>query len=486
MALPNLQAAGINAIEDKIEKETIISGIAQAVFKSAKVSMESAAKAVIPSVPDMVDEVLEDLQSGSVRTFNLALDKLDKLVKKLGIDLKDYSKELANFQTKREEKLIQSETKIQQLKEKNIVATIEKSGDIKILSQAEIRTRQDNLRLLEKSIADMEKALEKDRKLLQEDKKLKTNAVKKKREEIALQNEAIEEKKKERDEEKEVLGDRGEQQPGIFQRAREGAGNFADEYVPDQIRDVAGAFTEGLMAPFNAIKELGQGFAQMLKPLKLLKPLFSGLIGSLKKFALGLKASIVSFLPFLAIAGLVVLALGGLYLMLKKAQEFFGKDDKTGLEDYGEDIGGPTPVADPNDFSSRQQRTPIVDQVTKKIIQPDDPSYDKIYERDRGVPAPVQGQVYMGDGKTSILPLGKDGTMNPMELRKMEAEGFKLKPNPLLIPEEDKTSGAANNVIDNKQTAITTNNNTYNGSGLNGAKNNDIESFTMAHKMASA
>ena len=41
------------------------------------------------------------------------------------------------------------------LKEKNIVATIEKSGDIKILSQAEIRTRQDNLRALEKSIADM-------------------------------------------------------------------------------------------------------------------------------------------------------------------------------------------------------------------------------------------------------------------------------------------------------------------------------------------
>ena len=160
MALPSLDNP-----QDKGQVQEIVADIATAVFKSAKVSMESAAKAVIPSVPDMVDEVLEDLQSGSVRTFNLALDKLDKLVMKLGIDLKDYSKELANFQTKREEKLIKSETKIQQLKEKNIVATIEKSGDIKILSQAEIRTRQDNLRALEKSIADMEKALEKDRKL---------------------------------------------------------------------------------------------------------------------------------------------------------------------------------------------------------------------------------------------------------------------------------------------------------------------------------
>src|SRR6056300_1050713 len=153
MALPNLQAAGINAILDKIEKETIISDIATAVFKSAKISMESAAKAVIPSVPDMVEEVLEDLQSGSVRTFNLALDKLDKLVQKLGIDLKDYSKELANFQTKREEKLIRSEEKLQTLREKNIVATIEKSGEIKVLSKREIETKQSNLRSIEKSIA---------------------------------------------------------------------------------------------------------------------------------------------------------------------------------------------------------------------------------------------------------------------------------------------------------------------------------------------
>ena len=130
--------------------------------------------------------------------------------------------------------------------------------------------------------------------------------VKKKREEIAIQNEAIEEKKKKRDEEREVLGDRGEEQPGIFQRAREGAGNFADEYVPDQIRDVAGAFTEGLTAPFTAIKELGMGFAQMLKPLKLLKPLFTGLVSGLKKFVGGLKASVIAFLPYLAIGALVI------------------------------------------------------------------------------------------------------------------------------------------------------------------------------------
>lgn len=483
MALPSLDNP-----QDKGQVQEIVADIATAVFKSAKVSMESAAKAVIPSVPDMVDEVIEDLQSGSVRTFNLALDKLDKLVMKLGIDLKDYSKELANFQTKREEKLIKSETKIQQLKEKNIIATIEKSGDIKILSQAEIRTRQDNLRALEKNIAEMEKSLEKDRKLLQEDKKLKTNAVKKKREEIALQNEAIEEKKKQRDEEKDVLGNRGEEQPGIFQRVSEGAGNFADEYIPDQIRDVSAAFTEGLTAPFTAIKELGMGFAQMLKPLKLLRPLFTGLIKSLKLFALGLKSAIIGFLPFLAIAGLVVLALGGLYLMLKKAQDFFGKDDNTGLEDYGEGIGG-TDVAEEGDMSSKKQRVSfVVNQGTKnaEIIQPNDPRYDEMYEVKYGKPAPASGQVYNSEtGETEILPLTPDGQIIKSG-NFMDPENRKNLQVPAGLKPVDGTSGGNNTVVDNKQTAITTNNNTYTGTGLNGARNNDVEAFALANKMVSA
>ena len=118
MALPTL-ADKIDAVEDKLEKESIISEIANAVFRSAKISTEAAAKfAVVPSVPQMVDEVLEDLKSGSIQKFNQAMDKLDKLVRTLGIDLKKYNKELANFAEKREEKIIKSEEKIQTLREK--------------------------------------------------------------------------------------------------------------------------------------------------------------------------------------------------------------------------------------------------------------------------------------------------------------------------------------------------------------------------------
>jgi len=481
MALPTLETP-----ENKGQIQEIISDIATEVFKSAKISMESAAKAVVPSVPEMVDDVIQDLRTGSVRKFNLAMDKLDKLVNKLGVDLKQYSKELANFADRRQEKLKKSEEKIQQLREKNIVAIIEKSGDVNVLSKIEIQKRQTNLRNLEKNIADMEKALENDRKLLQESNKLNTNSVKKKREEIAQQVEIIEEKRKEREEEKQILGQRGEEQPGIFTRAREGVGNFVEEYVPQPIADIGNAMVEGFMAPINAVKELGRSFGQLLKPLKALRPLFTGLLGSLKKFALGLKASVVAMLPQIAIAGLIVLALGGLYLMLKKAKEFFKFGD--GGPGSAGDLAGETympdetPVADPNDFGSKQQRVPIVDQQTKEIIQPDDPRYNEIYERDRGMPAPVQGQTYMGDGKVSILPVDKDGVMNPVELRNMEAEGFKLKPNPLLNPIEKKETGDSAN-ISNTNSQIVNQNTTTTVTGISGPRDRDMEIFYYANPL---
>ena len=478
MALPTL-ADKIDAVEDKLEKENIISDIATAVFKSAKISMESAAKAVVPSVPEMVNEVLDDLKSGSIQKFNQAMDKLDKLVRTLGIDLRQYNKELANFAARREEKIIKSEEKIQLLKEKNIIAEIEKSGDIKILSNRDIETKKDNLKLLEKNIANLEKTIEKDRKLLQESDKLKTNAQANKKEEVKQNVLKLDDLKKQRDVEKQVLGERGEQQPGIFQRGRESVSNFVEEYVPAPIADIGNMMVEGFMAPINAVKDLGRSFGQLLKPLKLLKPLFTGLLASLKKFALGLTASVVAMLPQIAIAGLIVLALGGLYLMLKKAQEFFGKDEKTGLEDYGEDmyLNDPSNFAKEGDMSSKVMRKSIVDQETKQIIQPDDPRYDEIYERDRGVPAPKKGEVFI-DGERKILPLTDDGQLikssNFMENR--SAENLRSPDN--LKPIEKKETGGNANVNTVSQVSNVSNQ-SFSTPGLGSPHNKDFQKFVM-------
>ena len=482
MALPTLEA-----VADKGEVQKIISDIATAVFKSAKVSLDSAAKAVIPSVPDMVEEVLEDLQSGSVRTFNLALDKLDRLVQKLGVDLNDYSKELANFQTKREEKLVKSETKIQALKEKNIIATIEKSGDIKILSQTEIRTRQDNLRALEKNIAEMEKSLEKDRKLLQENNKLKTTAQANKKQEILQKTEKLEEDKQKAADQREVLGSKGDEQPGIFQRGREGVSNFVDEYVPTPIADVGSAFVEGLMGPVNAVKELGSVFGGLLKPLRIFKPLLTGLLGGLKKFALGLKAAFVSMLPYIAIIALVGLALFGLYMAFKKAKEFFGPGGEGSASDIaGEAAGvgiGDEPVKDKG-YEGSMTRTSFVHgehgTPGAKVVGVNDPDYDKLYKEQFGKDAPKQGEVYnMQTGENKILPLTKDGEliksgnfMDPENRTNLQVP-TSLKP---VIEDKKEPTTNVSQINDNSQKVQS---DTIVNGGLDGVSNRDFQNHIL-------
>ena len=497
MALPTL-ADKINAVEDKIEKENIISEIATAVFKSAKITTEAAAKfAVAPSVPQMVDDVLDDLKSGSIDKFNKAMDKLDKLVRVLGIDLKKYNKELANFAEKREQKIIKSEEKIQTLRENNIVADITKAGDIKVLSQKEIENKQDDLRDTEKRIKDLEKKIAKDTKQVQDpglfDNKLNTTAQFNKKEEIKRDSEELEQKKKERDKAKDVLGSRGEEKPGIFQRAREGTGNFVDEYIPDQIRDVASAFTEGLTAPFSAIKELGMGFAQMLKPLKLLRPLFTGIVGGLKKFALGLKATMISFLPFLVIAGLVVLGLGALYYILKKFKDRFSskKDNKfdMGSQETDVDISQNAGDGKEKQYEGNMTRTSFVHgehgTPEAKVIGVNDPNYDKLYKEQFGKDAPKQGEVYNArTGETSILPLTKDGELiksgNFMDSKNRSAKNLRS-PDNLTRPSYEEKAASMNNIVGGS--TFVGNSTTIDANGLSGAKNTDLQIFHIAHPL---
>ena len=491
MALPTL-ADKIDAVEDKLEKENIISEIASAVFRSAKISTEAVAKfAVAPSVPQMVDEVLEDLKSGSIQKFNQAMDKLDKLVRTLGIDLKKYNKELANFAEKREEKIIKSEEKIQTLREKNIIADIEKSGDIRILSQKEIEDKKDELRATEKRINDLEKKIAKDTKQVQDpgifDKKLKTTAQFNKKQEIIKDTEELEQAKKERDQAKQVLGDRGEEPSGIIQNVRGGMDTVAD-YLPDQLVEIGSAFKEGLMAPFTAIQELGQQFGQLLKPLKLLKPLFTGLVKSLKRFAAALAASVIKFLPYLAIGALVIGALFALYQAFKKAKEFFsigdggeGSASDMAAEAAGVGIGDENVVAEEGDMSSKKMRTYVVDPETKEIIQGDDPRYDEVYKRVTGKEPPKKNEVFM-DGEKKILPLDDDGRLirdsNIMENK------MSLKSPENLKPVDTTKSGDTANV-NNVSQVSNVNTATYTGTGLNGANNRDLDAFAMAQKYVS-
>ena len=74
--------------------------------------------------------------------------------------------------------------------------------------------------------------------------------------------------------------------------------------------------------------------------------------------------------------------------------------------------------------------------------------------------------------------------MNPFELRNMEAEGFKLFPNPLLEPVDTTKKGDTANV-NNVSQVSNVNNANYTSAGLNGANNKDLDAFAMAQKYVS-
>jgi hypothetical protein len=430
-------------LEEEGQIQEIVKEIGTAIFKSAQVSMESAAKAVVPSVPDMVDEILDDLKSGSVRTFNIALDKLDKLVQKLGIDLKDYSKELANFQTKREEKLIRSEEKLQTLREKNIVATIEKSGEIKVLSKREIETKQSNLRSIEKSIAKEEKLLEKETKLLQESNKLKTNSVKQTRQDIEKRSEYIKELQQKRQDEVEILGQRSEEKPGILQRGREAVGGFVEEYVPTPIAEVGSAFVDGLTAPISAMKDLASTFGGLLKPLKLLKPLFTGIVGALKKLMTAIMASMVSFLPMILIGAAVVAAVLGIIAIFKKLKEYIAESWLGKL--FGMDEEG-----------------------KKKELKDREEGTGKYQNLDEGFDSAIDSQFQPQSALPKVLP-ENDTKGNMLFASKSKVTAMDTGS---IIPTNDNASKSNNTIVNAPQANNVVNNSTYAG-GLTGVRNND-------------
>ena len=285
-----------------------VKDIANMIFKSASVSITAAAKAVVPSIPDMVAEITEDLKAGPVNRFSQGLEKLDKLLMNFGANIKDYSKELANFVDQREARIDKSENTIRELRENNVKAEITSMGDIRILSKFQIDQKEKELKATKDLIKQEKEKIATNKKLVQEEK----GNTKARREAIVESQNTIIEKEKERTKLLEVLNKKEEDTSDDAQMTiRERAAKIVEDYVPDGLREVGSAFVEGLMAPVTAIKELGGLFLNFLKPLKALPKLF-------KAFALGLKGAIIGLIPFLLKALLVV----GAIVLLKKAFDF--------------------------------------------------------------------------------------------------------------------------------------------------------------------
>ena len=138
---------------DAIQKE--ITKLGQVIIEKSTQGLKSATQAVITSVPKMITDLTKEIESGPIDNFALAMRKLIKLVDELGIDLRDYNRELADTVqefTGSQQKL---EEKISELREQGIRAEIDEKGNaIKILTQREIKEKEVQIQTNNKQLKD--------------------------------------------------------------------------------------------------------------------------------------------------------------------------------------------------------------------------------------------------------------------------------------------------------------------------------------------
>lgn len=293
----------------KKEVAEAVGEIGKAIFQQVSVSVESAAKMVVPNVADMVAEITEDIKSGSLIQFQEALKKIDTLVNKLGVDINQYSKELGDFLKMRQEKSIKSEETVNQLREKNIMAQVNQMGEVQILNKLQVQEQEEYLRSYNNEIREATKIVDRLSKRQQKGRDL---TEEQQQELLAANNKIIETTEKRN----QVLQTLNKQESEDTRTFRQKFGDSIDEYVPDGLRDIGSAFTEGLMAPFTAVKELGMLFGGLLKPLKALPKLMLA-------FSSGVISAVISLAPFIGIALAVVAGLIAWIAVIKYVRDNF-------------------------------------------------------------------------------------------------------------------------------------------------------------------
>ena len=80
--------------DKKIKLE--IEKLGKSIQESSSLGLKAATQSVIGNVPAMIKEITDELKSGPVDNFAIAINKLVKLTNELGIDLREYNKDLAD------------------------------------------------------------------------------------------------------------------------------------------------------------------------------------------------------------------------------------------------------------------------------------------------------------------------------------------------------------------------------------------------------
>ncbi len=267
-------------------------------------------------VKSTLDSIEKSFESQNIQDILSAISKTEKIVDRLNINLKSYNAELGEVFEKYQDEKTAAEAKIEQLKKRNIIATmkaIEKDGqqviEARILSNEQVKEEKSKVKDEFKILEKLEKQFKKDL-------------------ELARRGEISEKENKKLLEEEQKLTDERErltnrQQQLTITGEESGGGGLQ---APDLTSGPLGPFFEALLLPVRLLEDLGTKLFEVGKFLfnfgkqivlvgKFMGKQFMALgkvllhpIKSFKLMAKQLKTILVSFVGF--IAGLITTTIG--------------------------------------------------------------------------------------------------------------------------------------------------------------------------------
>lgn len=265
--------------------KTVMSSTMQAVSKGREL-------AIAPTVVrNITKDIIKDFESGSVEKFEKALDRIEKIISKLGVTLKDFDSGLAKRVEELKNQRDKSAKEVELLRAENIVAetrTIKEGKEFRvetnILTQQEIKERKSLLKDNVKRVDEFESKIIKRRENL-----LKKDAL------------TTEDKEKIVSDEKKLQG---------FRAKIEKEDTTLNPLKQDDDRGMGGQsqFFEELKAPFvafgDAIMSVRDGVMAAQKVFMFFKK--GGLMKSLKSFRKSIKTIGTFFKSTRVLIGLAV------------------------------------------------------------------------------------------------------------------------------------------------------------------------------------
>jgi hypothetical protein len=265
LAVGQLPGTTIDTTQKEIEE------LGKTIIQKTNATISAATKSIIPNIPKMIENLTKEINEGkSGEQFAKSIKRFEMIIDELGIDLRNYNSELADFLREREEKGQRSDEKIRDLREQGIVAEKDALNNVVILTQKEIRAKeilvnknQVEIKQKEKQIDNLRKDLQEKKGISKKEKETITEKIKSQVIELKLLKDKVEL-------DKQTLDPKG---------LKADTGGDRETRLPGFLGDMQDAF----MAPFQAIgdatTQLKEGFGSVFGVLQGIAAPIKGVMG---------------------------------------------------------------------------------------------------------------------------------------------------------------------------------------------------------------